>query len=92
MRKHLFKGTILFIYLLLFIEVYKFLFFNFIKEYFLNNYNNSDATLFIVLLSREMPFLIAILITFMFKKRFLLKKEVLIIVIILSYIAARLIW
>jgi len=92
LKKNIFKGTVLFIYILLFIEIYKLLFFNFIKDYFLDYYNNSDATFFIILLSREAPFLIAILIAFLFRKKVLLKKEILLAVIVLGYIAVRLIW
>ena len=92
MKNNFLKGVILFTCILTFVEVYKLLLFSIIKDYFLGNYTSGDAAYFIILLSRELPFLIAVLIAFMFRKRFLLRKDVLIVTIALSYIATRLIW
>ena len=92
MIKDFFKGVILVGLIILFITIYKILFFDIIENYFSNIYSGADYAFYTVICLREIPYLIALAISIILRKFITIKWRTLIVGFIFSYIIVRFLW
>ena len=91
MKKHFLKSIIVIASMLLFVEVYYFLFNGFVKGFFEAEIKKG-AILKTLLFLREIPFLIGFIIYLFFRKRINLNWRFSIVIFLLGYLILRLIW
>ncbi len=92
MKRILLRGSIIIISILIFIEIYKFLFFEKIKVFFFENYNNFDASVYTLLSVRELPLIVSMLILASIKRKINISWILILLSGLIAYIVNRIIF